>query len=123
VKDLLKRRRDDNLMIEDMRARSVVDGAGSDYFTSGFDARYLSSEEEEAFAEVLDDDVLIPSTLSEDERKVLVCMYLEYTQADMADKLSLSRKEVATAVKNIRIKMEDWRPTPVPVEQPVRVAA
>lgn len=109
VKDLIKRKPRGDLFIEDVTRLS-----GSDRDVSvreSFDAQYLTETEEEAFAEILAETPLIPSTLSGIEQRVVVCLYLEYGQAEIAETLSLSKRDVARRVKSIKEKMADWRPS------------
>lgn len=121
VKDLLKRQRRNHLYIEDV-APSTAAKARRD----AFDARYLCVDEDEVFAEVVEGTPLIPSTLSPAERRVIVYLYLEYTQADIALALNLTKREVAKTVKSIRQKMADWRPSgkaPMPTDRGGHVEA
>lgn len=88
-----------------------------------FDSRYLQVREDEVFGEVEADAVLIPSTLNPNERRVLICMYLEYSQPEAALRLGLQRTEVERAVKNIRKKMADWKPSSETESEPMKQAA
>lgn len=121
IKDLLKRefaedgsrRRQPDLYIEDI-APTQGDGAMSDHWSGprqGFEMQYLREDEERAFAEVLSETPLIPSTLTGSEQRVLTCLYLEYGQAEIAEVLVISRREVARCVKAIKEKMADWKPS------------
>lgn len=109
VKDLLKRKRRNDLYIEDIAPKGKIDGEVG--LRDSFEARYLRSDEERAFAEVLGDTPLIPSTLTTRERTVLVCLYLEYGHTDIAESLDLTKRDVSRAVKGIREKMADWKPS------------
>lgn len=114
VKDLLKRKKRNDLYIEDIAPARSHDQAVRD----SFDARYQVTEEEEVFAEVLAETPLIPSTLTTLERQVIVLLYLEYGQADISAHLSVTRREIATAVKGIKDKMADWHPSFDPATEP-----
>lgn len=128
VKDLLKRPHRNWLFIEDL---TKFEGRGptdiSCDFSQRFEQRYLQVREDEVFGEIDEDDPLIPSTLTKNERKVLVCMYLDYSQANTALRLGLSRKEVATSIATIREKMADWHPSAaaavVEITTPLKQAA
>lgn len=111
VKDLLKKKRHDDLYIEDIAPLNDLDPAGRTTARDHFESQYLSEREDEAFAEILKELPLIPSTLTVMERRVLVCLYLEYGQAEIAETLTLSRREVARRVKSIKDKMADWSPS------------
>jgi RNA polymerase sigma factor (sigma-70 family) len=114
VKDLLKRKRHNLLFIEDMTATRFEHYEGGNGTTAArdqrdaFDERYL--REDDAFTKV-DDDVLIPSTLTRDEREILLLMYLDYKPAEIAAQKAVPRKEVSAAMKTIREKMADWSPS------------
>lgn len=113
VKDLLKRKRRNDLYIEDI-APSINAKEGEREFNGTrdrFESRYCTQEEDDAFREILEDTPLIPCTLTEMERSVLVGLYLEYQQKDIADRLGVNIREVARAVKAIKEKMADWEPS------------
>lgn len=109
IKDLLKRKRRNDLYIEEI-APTKNRGRGEANPRDRFEAHYLLVEEDEAFAEILIETPLIPSTLNEVERQIVVFLYLNYQQADMAERLGITRRDVAKAVKSIKSKMADWRP-------------
>lgn len=111
VKDLMKKKRRDELYIEDQR------GAGDDHF----DALYLIDDQ--GYEGVEAELPLIPNSLSDLERRVLALLYEGYKQREVALRLAVPRGEVERAVKAIRIKMGDWRPTSQEAEVPRRLAA
>lgn len=119
VKDLLKRDRNRDgtlkkpvpLYIEDIApSEDQQYGDGDASARQRFEADYLRTEEEEVFAEILAETPLIPSTLTATERQVVVCLYLEYSHADIEAALDIPRREIASTVKSIKSKMSDWRP-------------
>lgn len=111
VKDLLKRKRRNDLYIEDI-APGIEHGApGSPANRDRFEMRYMKAEEDEAFAEILAETPLIPSTLNGPEQRVLTCLYLEYSHAEVSEALSLTPREVARAVRAIKDKLADWKPS------------
>lgn len=110
-KDLVKRRTPDHiardsLMIEDVAP--TVNGNGA--IRDAFELRYLSSDEEQSYMDVLEEPPMIPSTLTSNERRVLKLLYHEFRQAEMAPILKLSPSQVKGCVKGIRAKMADWAP-------------
>lgn len=119
-KDLVKRGREsrdiNGLHIEDVAP--AINGNGA--IRDAFELRYLSADDEQVFMAVLGDPPIVPSTLSSDERRVLKLMFNDYRQAEIAPILRLSQSQVKTAVKGIRAKMADWRPS---AEIPVPLAA
>lgn len=113
VKDLFKRKRRDELLIEDIAPSVDTNGYGREFtgLTDTFDSKYMRLDEDEVFAEILRETPLIPSTLTDTERGVLVGLYLEYQQKDIAERLGITIREVARAVKAIKVKMADWKPS------------
>lgn len=86
-----------------------------------FEGQYLSADHDESFREVEDEAPLIPSTLNDLELRVLCLLYRNYRQTEIARYLSVEKREVEKAVRNVRTKMADWSPAvadrlcPVPV--------
>lgn len=121
AKDLLKKKKRNLLFIEDLAPRDDLTNGG---VRDRFESQYLADDE--VFAEIESDGVLIPSTLNLDERRVLVCLYLNYSQPEAAVRLGMQRNHVAIAVRTIREKMADWdpgAPSGQNVTQPVAQAA
>jgi RNA polymerase sigma factor (sigma-70 family) len=107
VKDLLKEqsRRNDRrgggqLYVEDIGATATV-----------FEAAYLCVSQEIVYAEVEDDEVRLPSTLTALERKVIELLLLDYNQTEIAAELRVTRAAVRKAHASVQYKMADWRPT------------
>jgi RNA polymerase sigma factor (sigma-70 family) len=118
-KDLVDLRRRNELYIEDL---TVADGQGNE-LRDAFESRYLSSSGDTEHVEA--GTPVIPSTLTPVERDVLALLYLDYSQREAAAQLGIRRNEMERAVKAIRQKMADWRPTaaaPVP-PPPLPIAA
>lgn len=107
VKDLVKRNKEQPLLIEDIAPSRSSQTQGP---RDAFEQQYLQVRSEEVFGEVEDSDPLVPNTLNHNERLVLLCMYLGYSQPEIAIRIGLERRKVATAVRNIRKKMQDWAP-------------
>lgn len=113
VKDLLKRKKRNDLYIEEIAPVSPNPRGGQPRPSARdrFEERYSSAAEEEVFAEVLAETPLIPSTLTTLERGVVILLYLEYGQAQMAESLGVNKREIAKAVKGVKDKMSDWKPS------------
>lgn len=110
VKDLFKKKRQNTLAIEDL-----VAAAGAELrlrSRDNFEEQYLSSSPEEVYGGIEDDDVLVPSTLTQLERQVVVLLYRDFRQAEVARSLGLDKRAMERVMKSIRAKMADWRPTP-----------
>lgn len=75
-----------------------------------FEARHLSVDPEEVYGMLEEDNVLVPSTLTGTERRVVCLLYADYKQVEIAASLDLGGKEIERAMKSIRLKMADWRP-------------
>lgn len=109
VKDLLKeqarrikRERGTPLFIED------VSGEGD-----GFEHRHgMAVDAELIFAVVEEENIELPSTLTELERQVVGLLLIGYErQTEMARELGVSRQRVRSAHASVKVKMEDWRPS------------
>jgi DNA-directed RNA polymerase specialized sigma24 family protein len=113
MKDLLKRDRERDLLVEDLAERDPT-----------FEARYLHSEFE-ATTKTVTSTPLIPNTLTPDERLVLLCAYNGYNGPQSAERLGMTRGQVAMHIREIREKMRDWQPkkTPEPEVTPTRARA
>lgn len=119
VKDLKKRKRRGELHIEDVAPRGR-----NQYGTAGqrdwFDQRYLSEDHEQVYGDVEDDDLVVPSTLTPLERRVVALLFRDYKQTEAARQLGLETREVERAVRSIREKLADWKPdSDEPVPEPV----
>lgn len=103
-KDLLKhgnrkRKRGIDLFIEDLSRDSEM-----------FEHKHLALDADQVFAEVERDGMLLPNTLTALEKQVLVLLYFNYSQHEVAAKLGLSRKTVEGKVESMRVKLADYDP-------------
>lgn len=87
-----------------------------------FEAQYLRTDRDDVYGHIEDDGLLIPSTLTGGEQRVLALLYADYSQVEVAVRLGISKREVERAVKAIREKMADWSPSSSEAEA-VRAAA
>lgn len=94
-----------------------------------FEAGFLGVSDEAMFAAVEEVAPLIPSTLDAREREIVTLLYLDFDNGEIAAKLGIQRKLVATIIRGIRVKLADWAPsgwapttakTPAPVPLPVQ---
>lgn len=108
VKDILKRKRRNEVYIDDF---GQLDNS-RDYF----EAKFLAETHEETYADIEEEPPLIPSTLSVLERRIVCLLYAGYSTRETAAKLELRSAVITASLQSIRVKMSDWRP---PVEQAV----
>lgn len=106
-KDLVKKKRRNLVYLEDVGH----EGRDGEVVRDAFEARYLTSDAHKHFGRVEDAAPLIPSTLTAVEREVLALLYLDFTQKEAQVMLGVSRNDMERAVRGIRDKMADWRPT------------
>jgi RNA polymerase sigma factor (sigma-70 family) len=111
AKDVVKRKRRRELYIEDRSA----DGREM------FEAPYLHADETQTFGLVDDGEVLLPSTLTLLERRVIALLYLDYSRREAAVQLGLKRNELERAVGTIRLKLPDSQPSAA--DRPTPIAA
>lgn len=106
AKDLARKKRRHELHIEQL-VQDVGDVGGA---KDRFESRYLSTDDEVEFSSAEDEGVLLPNTLSELEREVILLLYRDFKQSEAARHLGLGRYEMERAMKGIRTKLADWNP-------------
>lgn len=106
VVDLLKRDKDQDLLIEDIAPSNLANERDK------FEVRYFTADAAEVYGGVEESAPLVPNTLNQDERLVLACAYQGYNGPETAERLEMSRPKVANVMRSIREKMRDWRPKP-----------
>jgi DNA-directed RNA polymerase specialized sigma24 family protein len=109
-KDILKQVRRGNIYIEDQIADGQGDH-GKGKAKAGFEVRYLSQPEDEVFAQVEDELLPLPSTLTVTELRVVGLLYENYQQTEVRQQLSLSVRAIDGLMRSIRAKLGDWRPS------------
>jgi RNA polymerase sigma factor (sigma-70 family) len=115
-KDIAKRKRTAVLLIEDQApARG---GEHEDGPRDAFEARYLAESDEE----IVRTPPLVPNTLTGFERRVLVLLYGDYKQVEIARRLGASEREVSGAVRALRAKLADWQPAGVAPAAAIAIA-
>jgi RNA polymerase sigma factor (sigma-70 family) len=102
-KDIVKKKRRTDVYIEDQGVEDAQDA---------FEARYLSANHDQEFGAIDEGAPLVPSTLTGIERQVIVMLYRDYTQAEVARLMGLRRSEMERTMRSIRTKMADWAPSP-----------
>lgn len=107
-KDLLKRRRRDEAFIADLEA------------SPRFEARYQAADHETVYFDVEDESGLVPNTLTEVELRVVLLLYSDYRQTEVARRLGMEKPEMDRLMRSIREKMSDWRPA-ARVDMPTRL--
>lgn len=118
VKDLLNhvRRRDQHLADFIVDHELSVPGAGLQS-ESRVELRLgLAVDHEQVYGAVEDDGLLIPNTLSDDERQVLALLYLGYRQSEAGKHLGLGKRDMERVMRGLRTKLADWRPGQGPLE-------
>lgn len=126
-KDIEKRPSRYTASLDDLRARTDS-FEGGDSEDEWFDGKYLSVDAERVFFEVEDEEPVLPSTLTRLEREVIAlrCEGLLLSEIDAA--LGLGSDQAKTAMRSVREKLADWRPSadervraprpPLPVPEP-----
>lgn len=108
-KDIEKRPRRFTASIDGIRERPPVESttAAADWF----DARYLSVDAEQVFAEVDEAGFELPSTLTPIERRVVELRIEGLMLREIDGELGLSRAQRESVMRSLRAKLADWRPT------------
>lgn len=119
VKDIHRKRRLPEISMEDV-APNGSSGFDNHVVTRDeFEAEHLAVEAELVFASVEEHALILPSTLSHDERQIVLLLYCDRTQTEAAEELGLTRSQMETRVKRIREKLGDWRPSAEVIRFPV----
>lgn len=105
VKDILKRKRRNELYIDDF---GQLDNS-RDYF----EAKFLAETHDECYSDIEEEPPLVPSTLTSVERRVVCLLYAGYSTREIATQLEVRGAVVAVHVQSIRLKMSDWRPVEI----------
>lgn len=103
--------------IEDQRYRDTH-GTAYAASTSVFEARYQHTTHEQVFGGV-EDDFVLPSTVTAEEERVLFFLLLDYAQTEIAVVLELEYGAVMKCVRSLREKLADWKPTTTPLPIPL----
>lgn len=107
VKDLIKRERRDWLFIEDIAPHN---SNGNGIVRDAFELRYLQLDEADAYA-LVEEEVTLPSTLTERERQVVSLLYLAFDYTEISQTIGIAYSDVTKAMKAVREKMADWAPS------------
>lgn len=105
-KDILKQKRAGWVYIED---ELTLDDTLDEH--NGFHGRYLSITEDEVYAAVLDDDLVLPSTLDRRELKVVALLYAGHRRSEIRDGLGISKAAMDALIASVKEKLADWRPS------------
>lgn len=109
-KDLVTKHRRGDVYIEDQRRGKDRQGVAAGGTLDHFESQYLCADHDQMFGHVDEDVPLVPSTLTPLERRVVVLLYRDRTQAEVVRTLDLRRSEMDRIMRAIRDKMADWRP-------------
>ena len=111
-KDILKRKREATLMIEDLAPGREDAWSGSRVAgrRDWFEGKYLAQTHEDVYGDVDEPTPLVPNTLTGLEQNVMLLLYHGYTHREIANRLGASKGEVSSAVRGLRSKFADWRP-------------
>lgn len=114
VKDMIRYPRSRDLLIED-QLPAAEGSDGSSLLRDKFDAKFLATHED-AVAEALYGKGLVPEGISDFETEVLLLLYLDYQQVEIAPLLDVPLSRVKAAVRALRehlAPLRAGRPAPV----------
>jgi RNA polymerase sigma factor (sigma-70 family) len=129
-KDFLKRPKRNPVYIEEITSDADSVAESHCVTPDNFMSKYLRVAEEEVFGS---DAFTLPLSLTARERRIVTFLYLGFDNGEIGEQLGIKRKQVATLVRGIRVKMADWappgwqskqeepaaaQPLPLPVAQP-----
>jgi len=108
VKDLLKRKRRNEVFLHDVGPTDVGDS---------WEDWLLSVPADDVYADVEAEPPVIPSTLTAVEREALLRLYAGASHREVARTMGCKRSELERIVGSIRVKMADWSPAAVAERQ------
>lgn len=87
--------------------------------TTGFQSRdsfesWAGLVVEDDVAATLDDGLLLPNTLSEQERSVVALLMQDWSQGEVRAQLRIGARDMEKVMRSVRAKLADWRPTQAP---------
>jgi DNA-directed RNA polymerase specialized sigma24 family protein len=106
-RDIEKRPRRYNHSVEHERSKGDDFHGGQ---AEAFDLKYLSLNAEDAYVEVEDEPVVLPSTLTATERRVVALRLAGLSLGEVDQAIGLSRFQRAQVMASIRVKLADWAP-------------
>lgn len=111
-RDILKQVRRGDQYIEDWVGVPLPGGRVGKLATENnpFELRYFSQSEEQVFAEVEEEPLQLPSTLTTLERRVVGLLYESYQQTEVRQQLGLSVRAIDSLMRSIRMKLADYKP-------------
>lgn len=115
VKDIRKRRRRGGVSLE-----ALTDDLGLESVDQVAIA-HLQVDCEVVYAEVEDTEPLLPNTLSVEELAILALLAQDYRQTEAAVLLGIEKRDMERAMRSIRAKMADWKPTAEALIAPIPV--
>jgi DNA-directed RNA polymerase specialized sigma24 family protein len=101
--------------IEDFKnaKTSQVGNHGVTSFAEGhdkFEMRYFHVDHDEVFGKVDEGLFVLPATLTDLERSVLLLLTLDMTRTEIAMRLQITRAEAFDCVEQLKVKFSDWDP-------------
>jgi DNA-directed RNA polymerase specialized sigma24 family protein len=77
---------------------------------SKFDFRYFHIDHDEVFGKIEEGSFVLPASLTDLERSVLLLLTMEMTPSEIAIRLGIKRAEAAAAIQRLKDKFADWAP-------------
>lgn len=108
VKDLLKSQTRRNAA---RQGRQLYTEEVASDLTAKFEARYLSLSADEIYGCVEDEEVTLPATLTDSERAYVYLLLMDFSPAEIAVTLAVTRNRVRHLRESVQLKMADWRPS------------
>lgn len=112
AKDLLKKKPRNEAFIEDIAPPTEQFETPSQSSRDWFEAATgMASTHDDVYGAIEDDDLVVPNTLTRLEKRIICLLYADYRQSEVARSLGLEKRDMERAMRSIRAKMEDWRPS------------
>jgi DNA-directed RNA polymerase specialized sigma24 family protein len=99
---------------KDHNARGVREKIGGQESTHNetnrFDFRYFHVDHEEIYGKIDEGLFVLPATLNDLDRSVLLLLTLDMTRTEIAMRLGITRAEAFKCVEGLKEKFRDWEP-------------
>lgn len=101
--------------IEDLAAAETPEVGSGFQSRDSFEIQHgLTSSHDSVYGDVDEGDLLLPNTLTGDEREMIELLLTGLQQIEAGQAIGLDKRGVERIMRRIRLKLADWRPSGAP---------
>lgn len=101
--------------IEDLAAAETPEIGSGFQSRDSFEMQHgLTSSHDSVYGDVDEGDLLLPNTLTDDERQMIALLLTGLQQIEAGKTIGLDKRGVERIMRRIRLKLADWRPGGAP---------